>query len=132
MLNWKTTLHLSYRTENLNRHFSQVTKSRFFKNLNLRRKADRNFRGNLQENLFRHLKLYSNPSKLIDQKWLSYGHLWKDKRLKFTFHIILQILWKFTTKEDLNPQKQVWPLNLRLWLAQNPKVWSIFYGKIFI
>ena len=40
------------------RHFSQVTKSRIFKNLNLRRKADCNFRGNLLEKHFRHLKLY--------------------------------------------------------------------------
>ena len=30
-----------------NRHFSHVTKSRIFKDLNLRRKADRNFQGNL-------------------------------------------------------------------------------------
>ena len=40
--------------------FSYVTKSRIFKNLNLRRKVDRNFRGNLLKNHFRHLKFYSN------------------------------------------------------------------------
>ena len=44
-----------------NRHYSHVTKSRIFKNLNLRKKADRNFRGNFLKNHFRHLKLYSNP-----------------------------------------------------------------------
>ena len=43
------------------RHFSHVTKSRIFKNLNLREKADRNFRCTFLKNRFRHLKLYSNP-----------------------------------------------------------------------
>ena len=42
-------------------HFSHVTKSRIFKNLNLRKKADRNFRGIFLKERFRHLKLYSNP-----------------------------------------------------------------------
>ena len=36
-------------------------KSRIFKNLNLREKADRNFRRTFLKNRFRHLKLYSNP-----------------------------------------------------------------------
>ena len=44
-----------------NRHFSHVTKSHIFKNLNLRKKADRNFCGTFLKNRFRHLKLYSNP-----------------------------------------------------------------------
>ena len=43
-----------------NRHFSHVTKSLIFKNLNLRNKADRNVRGNLLKNDSRHLKLYIN------------------------------------------------------------------------
>ena len=43
------------------RHFSHATKSRIFKNLNLRKKADLNFRGKFLKNHFRHLKLYSNP-----------------------------------------------------------------------
>ena len=42
------------------RHFIHVTKSRIFKGLNLRKKADRNFRDNFLKNHFRHLKLYSN------------------------------------------------------------------------
>ena len=41
-------------------------------------------------------------------------------------------MWKFMTKEDLNPQKQVFLFNLRRWLTGNPKIWSIFYGKKFI
>ena len=36
---------------------------------------------------------------------------------------------KFTAKEDLNQRKQVFRLNFRPWPAQNPKIWSIFYGK---
>ena len=44
------------------RHFSQVTKSRIFKNLNLGKKADRNFRRTFLKNRFRHMKLYSNPT----------------------------------------------------------------------
>ena len=65
------------------RHFSHLTKSRIFKNLNSRKKADRNFHRTFLKNRFRHLELYSIP--LIGQKLLSYGHLLKDERLKFTF-----------------------------------------------
>ena len=54
-------LTLLIQTHCLRRHLSHVTKRRIFKTLNLRRKADRNFRSNLLENHFRHLKLYSNP-----------------------------------------------------------------------
>ena len=43
------------------RHFSRVNKSRIFKILNLRKKADRNFSGIFLKYRFRHLKLYSNP-----------------------------------------------------------------------
>ena len=44
------------------RRFNHVSRSRISKNLNLRKKADPNFRGNLRKNHFRHLNLYSNPS----------------------------------------------------------------------
>ena len=37
--------------------------------------------------------------------------------------------WEFATKEDLNERKQFLLLNLRLWLAQKPKVLSSFTGK---
>ena len=40
-------------------------------------------------------------------------------------------LWKFTAKEDLNRQKQVFLHNFRPWPSQKPKIWSIFYGKKF-
>ena len=43
------------------RHFGHVIKSGIFKNRNLRRIADPNFRGNFLKNHFRHLKFYSNP-----------------------------------------------------------------------
>ena len=37
--------------------------------------------------------------------------------------------WKFTAKEDLIRQKQVFILDFRPWPTQKPKIWSIFYGK---
>ena len=40
--------------------------------------------------------------------------------------------WKFSTKEDLNQQKQVFLHNFRPWSDQKPKIWSILYGKKFI
>ena len=60
------------------RHFSHVTKSRIFKNLNYRKKADR-------KKPFKAPKIIFKSPKLSDQKSLSYGHLLKYKRLKFTF-----------------------------------------------
>ena len=50
------------------RHFSHMVKSRIFKNLNLKRKAVRNFRGNLLKSHFRHLNSYSNL-----RSWLTRG-----------------------------------------------------------
>ena len=49
-----------YFAHHLIRHFSHVTKSRIFKNLNFRKKADRNFCRTFLKHHFRHLKLYSN------------------------------------------------------------------------
>ena len=40
------------------RHFNRVTKDLFFKTVNLRRKANCNFRGKVSENNFSYLKLY--------------------------------------------------------------------------
>ena len=40
--------------------------------------------------------------------------------------------WKFTAKENLNRQKQVFFLNFRPWPAQKPNIWSIFYGRKLI
>ena len=57
-----------------NRHLSHVTKSLFLKNLNLRKKADRNFWGS-----FRHLKLYSNPPSWLTRSRCHMGTLWKTK-----------------------------------------------------
>ena len=67
------------------RHFSHVTKSRIFKNLNLRKNADLNFRGTFREKSFQTPKLILKSPKLIGPESLSYGQLLKDKRLKFTF-----------------------------------------------
>ena len=62
-----------------NRHFSHVTKSFFFKNVNLRKKTDRNFRGSFLKNRFRHVKLYSNPPSWLARSRCHMGTLWKTK-----------------------------------------------------
>ena len=49
------------RNQARNRHFSHVTKSRIFKILNLRKKADRNFRRTFLKNRFRHLNYIQIP-----------------------------------------------------------------------
>ena len=92
-------LHCSFMSLSLqqSRHFSHVTKSGIFKNLNLRKKADRNFRSTFLKNRFRHLKLYSNPSRWLARSRCHMGKdkrkkfILKDKRLKFTF-LTFQVL----------------------------------------
>ena len=61
------------------RHFSHVIKSGFFKNRNLRRKADPNFRGNFLKNHFRHLKFYSNPPGWLARSRCHMSVFWKTK-----------------------------------------------------
>ena len=71
----------------------------------------------------------------MEQKSLSYERLERQKTEVHSFeraNLSGFAMWNFTVKEDLNPQKQVFLLNLRLWLAQKSNVWSIFYGKKFI
>ena len=111
------------------RQFSHVTKSHNFKNLNLTRKADRNFCGNLLKNDFRHLKFYSNTSSqesLFFERQKAEVHIFERANLS-SF-----ATWEFTAKEDVNPRKEVFLLNLRLLPCQKPKIWSIFYRKKFI
>ena len=67
------------------RHFSHVTKSRIFKNLNLRKKSRSQLSRHFPEKPFQAPKIIFKSPKLIGQESLSYGHLLKDKRLKFTF-----------------------------------------------
>ena len=61
------------------RHFSHMTKSRIFKNLNLRKKADRNFRRTFLKNRFRHLKFYSNPPSWLARGRCHMGTIWNTK-----------------------------------------------------
>ena len=68
-----------------NKHFSHVTKNRIFKNIHLRRKADRNFSRQFAGKPFQAPKIIFKSPKPIGQKALSYGHLFKDRRLKFAF-----------------------------------------------
>ena len=67
------------RANNFTGQFSYVTKSRIFKNRNLRRKADRHFRGSLLKNHFRHLKFYSNPPSLLARSRCHMSAFWKTK-----------------------------------------------------
>ena len=118
-----------------NRHMSHVTKSHIFKYLNLRKKDDCKFHVNFLKNHFRHLKLCSNlPSWLARSRchmgtfWKAKGwssHFWEGQPFRFWYVEV-------HAKEDLNPRKQVFILNLRLWPAQKPEIWSFFYGKKFI
>ena len=63
----------------INTHFSHVTKSRIFKNLNLREKADRSFQCTFLKNRFRHLKLHSNPPSWFARGCCHLGTFWKTK-----------------------------------------------------
>ena len=62
-----------------NRHFSRMTKSCIFKIFDLRKKANRNFRGNFLKNDFRHLKLFSNPPSWLARSRCHIGTFWKTK-----------------------------------------------------
>lgn len=64
------------------RHFSQITKSRIFKNLNLRRKSDWSFCSNMLGNHFRCLKLHLNSWSWLTLSHCPMGTFWKT-RLKF-------------------------------------------------
>ena len=68
----------------INWHFSHVTKCRIFTNLSSRIKVDHNFCGIFLKKLFQAPKIIFKSPKLIGQKSLSYGHLLKNKTLKFT------------------------------------------------
>ena len=112
-----------------------VTKSRIFKILNLTKKSDRNFRGTFLKNHFRHLKLYSNPPSWLARSRCHMGTFWKTKDWSSHFWESQPFrFWyvEFTAKEDLNRRKQVFLLDFRPWLAQKPKIWSIFNGQKFI
>ena len=56
-----------------------TSKSHIFKNLNLRKKADRNFCGTFLKNRFRHLKLYSNLPSWLARSRCHMGTFWKTK-----------------------------------------------------
>ena len=70
---------------NLFRHVSHVTKSRIFKNLNLRKKSDHNFRSTFLKNRFRHPKLYSNPPSWFVRSRCHMSAFWKTKDWGWNF-----------------------------------------------
>ena len=93
-----------------------MTKSRIFKNLNLRKKADRNFRGTFLKNRFRHQSLIQIPradwpgvvviSTLFERQKIEV-HIFERANLSDF------VTWKFSAKENLNRQKQVFFHNFR-------------------
>ena len=116
------------------RHFSHVTKSLILKNLNLRKKSRSQLSRHFPEKPFQAPKIQIPPAD-----WQGLVVIWAPfERQKIEVHIFERAnlsgfgMWKFTAKEDLNQQKQVFFHNFRPWSTQKPKVWSIFYGKKFI
>ena len=84
---------------------------------------------------FKHLKFYSNPQA----DWSDVVVIWAPfERHKVEVHAFVMAnpsacsTWNLSTKEELNPQKQVFLLNLRHWFSQKPKMWSMFHGNMFI
>ena len=82
-----------------------LAKSRIFKNLNLRAKADHNFRRNLLENCIRHL----NYIQILQAYWPKVDVIWapfeKQKAEVYIFeraNFSGYAKWKFTTQEDVN------------------------------
>ena len=57
----------------------------YFQKFNLRRKADRNFRGTFLKNFFRRLKLYSNPPSWLARSHCHMGIFWKTKNWSSLF-----------------------------------------------
>ena len=99
----------------------------------LRRKADRNFPSNLLKNHFRHPNFYWNSPSWLTEVFV----IWEPiESQKAEVHIFERAnhsgfaKWEFAVKEDLNPRKQVFLLNLKLYPAHKPKSWFIFYEKI--
>ena len=86
---WLLSIWINYHQkmllESKSRHFSHVIKSCIFKNLNLRQKADRNFRRTFLKNRFWHLKLYSNPPSWLVRGCCHKGTFWKTKDLSSHF-----------------------------------------------
>ena len=69
-------LHLVFYFEDVS---NILTKSRIFKNLDLRKEADRTFHSNLLKNHCRHVKLYSNLPSWLARSRCHMGTFWKTK-----------------------------------------------------
>ena len=106
----------------ISRHFSHANKSRIFKSLNFRGKADRSLSGNWLVNHLRHLKLHSNAQSWLARSPCHMGTFWKTKNWSSHFWKGQQFKFfcvEFTAAEGLNSPKQVFLLNLRLWPAHS-------------
>ena len=106
------------------RHFSHVTKRSIFKNLNLKRKTGLKFQVQAPKIMFKSTKLFSLRSMSFVRK--------DEVHISDRANLSGFATWEFSTKEDLNPRKQVHLLNLRFWLLQKTKLWSILYVEMFI
>ena len=78
------------------RHFSQVRKSRIFKNLKFRRKTNCYFRGNLIENHFRHLKAQRLEAFLM---WAPFERQKVEVHNFDNVHFSGFVTWNFTNKQ---------------------------------
>ena len=113
---WNTVSAWTSGSWSNNKHFSQLSKSG---NLNLSRKADHNFRGNLLQNHFRNLRLCSKtPGLLVRSRCLT-RVFWKTKGWSSYF-------WKVFLR-GISPPKKTETTKTGI-----SKIWSVFYEEIFI
>ena len=86
------------------RHFSHVTKSCIFKNVNLKKKIKRSqLSRHSPEKPFQAPKIIFKSLKHIGQESWSYGHLLKDKILNFTF--LREPVFQILVRGSLLPKK---------------------------
>ena len=117
------------------RYFSHLTKNCVFRNLDLKRKIDHNFAAISRETI----SGTKNCIQILQADWSEVVVIWapfEGEKVKVHIFDMTNLAgfttWEFTTKKELNPRKQTFLLNLMLRLTQKPKIWSIFYRKIFI
>ena len=122
MIVWNNSLTVTNnRIATIIRQFSHITKSRIFKDLDLRKKVDCNFRGDFWKSHFKHLTLYSNPPGWMGRSCCHMGTLWmtKDWILRFWDSQPFKFWYvKVHRQRRLIPPKQVFVLNLRLLATQ--------------
>ena len=116
----------------INRHFSHVTKSRIFKNLNFRKKTIATFATlswKIVSGTWNYIQIPQVDRLEVVVIWAPF------ERRKIEVHIFEWAnlsgfgTWNFPAKEDLIRRKQVFLLDFRPWPVPKPKIWPIFCGK---